>query len=222
MVLVDGQNGSYTQEGNYVSLGNPNSPLTCQGSALLCANQLGVCAGLTQQCVSGSFVVCTSANYLAYNSSYQVSETSCDSLDNDCDGTVDEGCSSNTTTTNPPASPGGTTSGGGGGGGSSTPARITRVPNSTSASPVQGGESSQQEPNQNVNEQEEQGSELQEDRRRVTGFSIFDESGKLQVLPFLAVLIFVGLVITGYFIVKRWLLIRRVRKIKQASLFSAS
>jgi beta propeller repeat protein len=55
-----------------------------------CALTEGVCAGATQPCSgAGGFVACEAADY---GSDYEADETSCDGQDNDCDGTVDEGC----------------------------------------------------------------------------------------------------------------------------------
>ncbi len=53
-----------------------------------CALQLGVCSGSTQTCggVSG-WQACTATNYGSF---YEPTELSCDTLDNDCDGLVDE------------------------------------------------------------------------------------------------------------------------------------
>ena len=51
-----------------------------------CSLQLGVCEGTTQTCTIGMWSTC---NYGPY---YEEPEVSCDNLDNDCDGIVDEGC----------------------------------------------------------------------------------------------------------------------------------
>jgi hypothetical protein len=60
----------------------------------LCESQAGVCAGsrkVVEQCASGSWSACTTTNYRATSEVYQANaETSCDSLDNDCDGFTDE------------------------------------------------------------------------------------------------------------------------------------
>ncbi|MFO0746289.1 MAG: MopE-related protein [Myxococcota bacterium] len=54
----------------------------------LCPKQLGVCAGARQLCAgSAGFLAC---NIGSYGASYEVSETTCDGLDNDCDGQTDE------------------------------------------------------------------------------------------------------------------------------------
>jgi hypothetical protein len=56
---------------------------------VLCANQRGVCAGSRVSCSGGSYPPCGATEY---GGSYQPAELSCDLLDNDCDGTTDEGC----------------------------------------------------------------------------------------------------------------------------------
>ncbi|MBN2880468.1 putative metal-binding motif-containing protein [Candidatus Woesearchaeota archaeon] len=53
------------------------------GLSRLYSNQVGVCSGSTESCSLGSWVLDSIANYEAV-------ESSCDSLDNDCDGTTDE------------------------------------------------------------------------------------------------------------------------------------
>lgn len=55
-----------------------------------CALQMGVCAGTTQPCSGASgFTACEAADY---GPNYEADESACDGLDNDCDGTIDEGC----------------------------------------------------------------------------------------------------------------------------------
>ncbi|MEZ4252397.1 MAG: sialidase family protein [Polyangiales bacterium] len=56
------------------------------GSVASCANQTGVCAGRVPTCRGAGGFQCD------FPSTYQATEFRCDSLDNDCDGTPDEGC----------------------------------------------------------------------------------------------------------------------------------
>lgn len=55
-----------------------------------CANQIGVCEGSTKIC--GGFLGWLSCDSINYGLDYEVNETTCDILDNDCDGSVDESC----------------------------------------------------------------------------------------------------------------------------------
>ncbi|MFT7623033.1 MAG: hypothetical protein ACI9WU_002210, partial [Myxococcota bacterium] len=52
-----------------------------------CAQQLGVCAGSTQPCVSGGYSSCDAASF---GVNFQANEFTCDGFDNDCDGDTDE------------------------------------------------------------------------------------------------------------------------------------
>jgi len=64
------------------------------GTPDFCPNQIGVCEGSSVNCnSSGMWPECDAAHYLLHNSSYEEDEISCDGMDNDCDGTIDEGCS---------------------------------------------------------------------------------------------------------------------------------
>ncbi|MBF5042398.1 hypothetical protein FGE12_08300 [Aggregicoccus sp. 17bor-14] len=56
---------------------------------LPCKLREGVCAGALRPCVDGLVAQqCTEADY---GPDYELEETRCDGLDNDCDGQVDEG-----------------------------------------------------------------------------------------------------------------------------------
>jgi hypothetical protein len=93
------QYGTYNNECSCVGAVTP-TPEVCDGldndcngatddnlTPLVCPNQYGVCVGTVTSCVNGVFEDC---NYAAHSPYYQEVETSCDSLDNDCDGEVDE------------------------------------------------------------------------------------------------------------------------------------
>ncbi|MBN1386592.1 hypothetical protein JW968_06505, partial [Candidatus Woesearchaeota archaeon] len=58
------------------------------GDTQSCPVQLGVCSGSTETCVDGVWPGCVDADY---GSDYEPgAEASCDNMDNDCDGSVDE------------------------------------------------------------------------------------------------------------------------------------
>jgi len=70
-----------------------------------CEKQLGVCTGSIKpasRCVGGKWSACTDADYTAYGTTqkklYATSDSTCDTLDNDCDGKTDEDASQCITT----------------------------------------------------------------------------------------------------------------------------
>ena len=61
-------------------------------SAPYCANQTGVCEGARQSCGGAAgWLPCNTANYVANSPFYEQMEISCDGLDNDCNGLIDDG-----------------------------------------------------------------------------------------------------------------------------------
>jgi len=62
---------------------------TCtNGQTRDCPLQQGVCTGSQETCTGNQWPGCSAANY---GQNYQATETNCDGLDNDCDGSTDEG-----------------------------------------------------------------------------------------------------------------------------------
>ena len=58
-----------------------------------CEQQSGACAGATKPrtlCVAGGWQPCNASTYAAHSAAYSASDTSCDGVDNDCGGGVDE------------------------------------------------------------------------------------------------------------------------------------
>ncbi|MCB9519253.1 MAG: putative metal-binding motif-containing protein, partial [Myxococcales bacterium] len=55
-----------------------------------CPLQVGVCAGAMSECTDGAWVDCVDAGL--YGEDYELTETSCDTINNDCDGETDEDC----------------------------------------------------------------------------------------------------------------------------------
>jgi len=58
----------------------------------LCTNQLGVCEDSEKTCEGTLGWKPDTCGAIEYGPDYQLPETICDGLDNDCDGTIDEGC----------------------------------------------------------------------------------------------------------------------------------
>jgi hypothetical protein len=103
---IEGMANEANIEGtNSVTVTSICTPVTevCDGIDNDCDGQINegltapVC-GLTQGVCAGKLKICGGApgwltcNATIYGSNYEISETRCDTLDNDCDGNVDEGC----------------------------------------------------------------------------------------------------------------------------------
>ena len=89
---------------------NPGAPEVCDGldndcngdtdaadaglQLELCELQSGACGGAVKPpslCQGGAWLPCSQADYQAYSPNYEPVEVSCDGIDNNCDGQVDEG-----------------------------------------------------------------------------------------------------------------------------------
>ena len=86
---IDYANNTRVQDNVQVSAVSNNSIVCDDFETQLCALQEGVCEGSIETCANGEWLGCTNPDY---GSDYENPEASCDGLDNDCDGTVDEAC----------------------------------------------------------------------------------------------------------------------------------
>jgi len=66
---------------------DPDCRECIDGQSRPCENQSGVCSGSNQLCVGGMWQEC---DYAALSPHYEPEEMTCDGLDNDCDGVIDE------------------------------------------------------------------------------------------------------------------------------------
>src|SRR3989344_7164719 len=71
--------------------------LCMEGDTRVCAEQRGVCLNSVETCTMKNWWGCAAptyspTNYTTHSQYYESTETSCDNRDNDCDGSVDEGC----------------------------------------------------------------------------------------------------------------------------------
>ncbi len=57
-----------------------------------CPKQAGVCSGSYERCDGEAWRGCDDSDYHEFNPNYEVNETKCDGLDNDCDGLTDPHC----------------------------------------------------------------------------------------------------------------------------------
>ncbi len=85
-IVCDEQDGTdYVQDpSEYVTIAAEDLKPCTDGETRACPQQVGVCAGSFETCVGGAWPGCD------YGPDYQTQEASCDSLDNDCDGVVDD------------------------------------------------------------------------------------------------------------------------------------
>ena len=72
---------------------NCNGTIDEDQPMLPCPLQIGICSGAQRGCVDGGYVDCGLAGL--YGPDYEPVETSCDDVDNDCDGEADEQCECN-------------------------------------------------------------------------------------------------------------------------------
>jgi len=74
------------------SLDNDCDTEVDENTFTICTQQMGVCEGSKVACEGIGEKECTALELFAHSEDYEVVETSCDGLDNDCDGSIDEGC----------------------------------------------------------------------------------------------------------------------------------
>ena len=78
----------------YAAYADASNLPECFGNEIKsCEKQTGSCEGSYETCSNNTFSGCSDELYTAFNITYESYETKCDSLDNDCDGSIDTGCS---------------------------------------------------------------------------------------------------------------------------------
>ena len=74
-----------------IDLNDPECVICTPGKTKPCPKQNGVCAGSSETCTAqGEWPGCNDTTYAAWSLNYENPETSCDGMDNDCDGEIDD------------------------------------------------------------------------------------------------------------------------------------
>ncbi len=174
------------------------------GDKQLCPKQQGVCSGSKETCTEdGEWPGCGTSVYSSWNSKYQPQETSCDGKDNDCDGKVDEGCSSSTSTRSSSSTSSSTSTGT-----TTTRTRTTTEDTSSQTGSTARTRTTPESENQSQSvragssRSSEEGEKAISDEQPKTIDEVLDENSKSNNTMFyilFAVLIFIGIGLLFYF-----------------------